>query len=75
VWPVLGVAALTDLEQLVFDFDLSGAEPPAPGPAIKRNVGAGPAKLLRRLISTGLDPDALEHAAQLCAHLDEEPAA
>jgi hypothetical protein len=70
--PVLGVAAMTD--QLAFDLDdLSGAEWSTPGPAFKRNVQAGPARLLRRLISTGLDPGAIEHAAALCAHLDEEP--
>jgi hypothetical protein len=64
---------VTDLAQLMFDLDLADAEWSAPEPAFKRNVQPGPARLLRRLISTGLAPDALEHAAALVAALDEEP--
>ena len=74
------VASVAPEAQLAFDLDdLSGAEQPAPGPALKRNVGAGPAKLLRKLVTGGLDPMAIECAATgspalLVAALDEEPA-
>jgi hypothetical protein len=60
---------MTDLEQLVFDLDLSGTKSSVP--EIKRNVQPGAARLLRRLVSGGLDVDALEAAAALVAALDE----
>jgi hypothetical protein len=67
---------MIDLDQLAFDLDdLPGAEWSAPEPPVKRNVAGGAPRLLRRLLAIGLDPAALEHAAALCAHLDEEPAA
>ena len=65
---------MSDIEQLMFDLDLAGPEWSVPEPAIKRNVAAGPAKLLRKLVTGGLDPMAIESAALLVAALDEEPA-
>jgi hypothetical protein len=63
--------------QLTFAFaadDLSapaGTTVPAAPPVLSRHVKAGPARLLRRLIATGLDPQALERAAALVVALDE----
>jgi hypothetical protein len=68
---MLGVAAMTDLDQLVFDFEPLYVKSSAP--EIKRNVSAGAPRLLRRLLAIGLDPAALEHAAALCVALDAEP--
>jgi hypothetical protein len=61
---------MSDLEQLVLEFDA----PIVANPALSRHVKAGPAQLLRNLVVLGLDPRALEHAAALVAHLDEEAA-
>jgi hypothetical protein len=54
-------------EQLVFDLDA----PPITKPAVSRHVPAGPARLLRKLVTGGLDTDAIEAAAALVAALDE----
>jgi hypothetical protein len=63
---------MTAFEQFVFDLEWSEPDS-APEPAVKRNVAAGPARLLRKLVSAGLDPEAIESAAALVAALDEEP--
>lgn len=57
---------MSALGQLVFD--LEGAEP---RPALSRHVPAGAARLLRKLVADGLDPKALENAAELVVALDE----
>jgi hypothetical protein len=64
---------VTDLEQLILD--LSGAEWAAPRPVLSKHVRPGPARLLRRLVVLGLDPQAIEAAAALVAALDQEPTA
>jgi hypothetical protein len=49
---------------------------PKPKPKKKGgSVGCGPRGLLRRLIETGLDPDATVAAARLVALLDEDAGA
>jgi SOS response regulatory protein OraA/RecX len=62
---------VTEFEQFVFDLDA----PTVANPVLSRHVKAGPARLLRRLVTTGLDPEALEAAAALVAAMDEEAAA
>ena len=59
---------MTEFEQFVFDLDA----PIVAIPAVARHVKGGPARLLRRLVVCGLDPQAVESAAALVAALDEE---
>ena len=66
---------MTVLEQLVFDLDAAGGDisPPANAkPVLGRHVADGAARLLRKLVATGLDPQAIESAAALVIALDSE---
>lgn len=65
------VASVAPETQLAFDLDA----PTVANPVLSRHVKAGPARLLRRLVATGLDPRAIESAAALVAELDEEASA
>ena len=62
---------MTEFEQFAFDLDLDTST--VAQSALSRHVKAGPARLLRRLVTTGLDPGALDAAAALVAELDSEP--
>jgi hypothetical protein len=62
---------VTEFEQFVLDLDA----PIVAIPVLSRHVKGGPARLLRRLVVCGLDPQAVEVAAALVAALDEEAAA
>ena len=58
--------------QLVFDLnDPAGQDIAAPTPVLSARVPSGAARLLRQLVSAGLDPDALAAAAAIVAALDE----
>jgi hypothetical protein len=72
VQPVLGVAAMTDVQ---LAFDIAGGEMSSPAtarPALSDRVPGGPARLLRKLVAGGLDPQAVQAAAALVAALDAE---
>jgi hypothetical protein len=64
-------ASQQPLNQLTFNLELPATSPPV----LSVRVPAGGARLLRKLIASGMDLGALEQAAALCAHLDAEPAA
>ena len=48
--------------------------PTVAAPALSRHTPAGAPRLLRKLLSNGMDPAALEAAAALVAALDEQGA-
>jgi hypothetical protein len=58
---------MSDLEQLVLEFDA----PIVARPVLSLHAKAGPAQLPLNLVKGGLDPRALEAAAQLVVALDE----